>query len=186
MLSQGIAQEYLNELEKYNMYKRRSQGKLNADYLNRQLQEQNVQLATAEDNLEQFQAENRDWAATTNPEIVKGIARLQREIEVRSSAVLFLNQQHEIAKFDAQKDIPIVQVLDAPSVPTVKSGPKRLVWVLFAGLATLFVMGSLILLATVFNRLENGETVVKQVNAPVRLPEPISRMARVLAQKEVV
>jgi uncharacterized protein involved in exopolysaccharide biosynthesis len=185
-LSQAIAQTYVDELERYNMYKRRSQGKLNADYLNRQLTEQDSLLAKAEDNLEQFQNENRDWAATTNPEIVKGIARLQREVEARSSAVLFLNQQHEIAKFDAQKDIPIVQVLDAPSVPTVKSSPKRLIWVVFSGLVTIFAMCSLILLATVFKRLEDGETEAKAEAAQVRLPEPISRMARILAQKEVV
>ena len=136
--SRDILNQYLGELETFNLHKRRSQGKDNAQYLTRQLKEMQRELEQAEDSLEQFQLVNRDWAASSDPEILKMLSRLQRDIELKSRTYFFLRQEYEIAKLDAQKDVPIVRILDRPSLPTKKSGPHRGLAIVVCGMASLF------------------------------------------------
>ncbi len=124
-LSQAILTRYLNELENFNMYKRRSQAKENARYLAEQLEQKAQELAKAENALQEFQSQNQNWFGSTNGGIVKELSQYQREVEIRTQAYGYLTQQYEIAKLDAQKDVPIVRTLDDPSLPVRKSGPFR-------------------------------------------------------------
>ena len=48
-------------------------------------------------------------------------------------------EEYEIAKLDAQKDVPVVRILDQASLPTVKSGPHRTITVLLAS-AVAFIL----------------------------------------------
>ncbi len=136
--SQQILTQYLDELESFNLHKRRSQAKEKAKYLARQLEKIKRDLEAAEDSLEHFQLANRDWASSTDPEIIKMLSRLQREVELQSKTYLFLQQEYQIAKLDAQKDVPIVRILDAPTLPIEKSGPKRRVTLLIIGMLAFF------------------------------------------------
>jgi uncharacterized protein involved in exopolysaccharide biosynthesis len=138
--SQVVLQSYLDELEAYNLEKRRSRAKENVLYLERELKIGAEKLAQAEDNLEAYQMANRDWDITTDPEIIMSLSRLQRDIEAKSKMYGFLLQQYEAAKLDAQKDTPIVCLLDSPSLPTIKSGPHTVSTVLVSGLVTLICM----------------------------------------------
>ena len=138
-LSQQILNRYLAELETFNLHKRRSQARDNARYLNHQLKAIEQELTLSEDSLEQFQLVNRDWAGSTSPEILKRLARFERDIELKSKTYLFLRQEYEVAKLDAQKDVPIVRVLDPPSLPVQKSGPRRLMTVVISGVVALLL-----------------------------------------------
>jgi uncharacterized protein involved in exopolysaccharide biosynthesis len=144
-LSQAIVQEYLDELEAYNLHKRRSSARENEQYLARQLVEARQKLEAAEDSLEQFRLANADWARTGSPEVLKQHGRLERDVQMNSSIYLLLQQQHEMAKLEAQKDLPIVRILDQPSLPTVKSGPFRAkLLVLTAILAFFLTVGGVV------------------------------------------
>jgi len=136
--SREILNQYLGELETFNLHKRRSQAKDRARYLGRQLKDMKHELEKAEDTLEQFQKVNRDWSTSSDPEVWKILLRLQRGVELKSKTYFFLCEQYEVAKLDAQKDVPIVRVLDWPSLPTVKSGPRRMLVVLISGVMSLF------------------------------------------------
>jgi len=136
--SRAILNQYLAELETFNLHKRHSQAKDNAQYLARQLKEMQQELEQAEDSLEQFQLVNRDWAASSDPAITKMLSRQQRDIEVKSKTYLFLRQEYEIAKLDAQKDVPIVRILDQPSLPAEKSSPHRTLIIAVCGVLSLF------------------------------------------------
>lgn len=149
-LSQAVCNEYLAQLEDYNLTKRKSSAKNTQIYLAKQITSKEEELRVAELKLEAFRKLNSDWSGSTNPEILTELSTLQRNVEVNSGALLYLQQQFEMAKFNAQKDIPIVRVLDKPSLPTLKSGPQRTVTVLsFALLATLLTAGLLL----VYNRI---------------------------------
>ncbi len=124
-MSQALVAKYLFELENYNLHKRRSKAKENELYLSKQLKVIKAELSIAEDNREKYQTDNSNWASSSNSEIIKTLSRLEREVEIKSSIYLFLTQEHESVKFDAQKDVPIIQILDSPSLPTQKSSPKR-------------------------------------------------------------
>jgi uncharacterized protein involved in exopolysaccharide biosynthesis len=135
--SQALLQNYLDELEAYNLEKRQSRAKENVVYLERELKTGAEKLAQAEDNLEAYQMANRDWDITTDPEVIMSILRFRRDVEAKSKMHAFLMQQYEAAKLDAQKDTPIVCLLDSPSLPTIKSGPHIISTVLVSGLVAL-------------------------------------------------
>jgi tyrosine-protein kinase Etk/Wzc len=139
-LSQALVGEYLAQLEDFNLHKRRSTARDNERYLARQMITVNEELQAAEDSLEAFQKANLDWAVTGSPEILKELGRLQRQVNAKSSTYVMLMQQHEMAKLDAQKDIPIVSLLDPPSLPTMKSGPFRRNIILLSGIISFFLV----------------------------------------------
>ncbi len=124
-LSQAVLREYINQLEAYNLEKRRSGAKNNELYLAGQLENATNTLEAAEDSLEAFRLRNAAWAEYASPQVMKLHTRFQREVELRSRAYLMLQEQYELAKFEAQKDVPIVRILDQPTLPTQKSGPFR-------------------------------------------------------------
>ncbi len=135
-LSQEIVAAYLQELENYNLYKRRSAAGDNEKYLARQLVDAKRMLTDAEQALVDFRKVNAGWDETSSPEVISRQGQLVREVEVRNTAYLFLQQQYELAKLEAQKDVPIVRILDQPSLPTRKSGPHRLRMIVLAGMVS--------------------------------------------------
>jgi uncharacterized protein involved in exopolysaccharide biosynthesis len=137
-LSRNITHKYLVELEDFNLNQRRSKGKDNADYLERELAAHKGELAKVENDLETFQLANQDWQMTGSPEVLKELSRLRREVQVKTSVCLLLEKEYEMAKLDAQKDVPVVSILDAPSLPSVKSGPYRATMLAVTLIATLF------------------------------------------------
>lgn len=138
-LSRAIVTNYLDRLEDFNLHKRRSQAGDNEKYLSRQLVTAKEELQKAEDNLEAFQKINLDWAVSGSPEVLKELGRLQREVDVKSATYAMLAREHEMAKLDVQKDIPIVRLLDPPSLPTMKSGPFRRNLILLSGIVALLL-----------------------------------------------
>ncbi len=144
-LSQLIVAEYLTQLEDYNLNKRRSSAKNNAQFLSHQMELVGLELRGAEDQLEQFQNQNMDWNNTSSPEILKELSRLQRDVEIKSNTYTTLCHQYESAKLDAQKDVPIVRILDTPSLPTIKSGPFRRQVIILSGVLAFFVVALVII-----------------------------------------
>jgi uncharacterized protein involved in exopolysaccharide biosynthesis len=138
-LSQAVASEYLTQLESYNMHQRRSQAKERETYLARELSRTKQELEAAEDSLAGFQRYNRNWVSTSDPTLIKLVSRLQREVEVKTKTFAYLTQEYEVARLDVQKDLPIVRVLDNPTLPTEKSSPRRKLSVFLAGLASLVI-----------------------------------------------
>ena len=132
-LSQAVLSEYLTQLETYLRFKRRSQARENEIYLTDQRALRSIELAQAEDSLQQFMKVNRNWRTSSDPQLQTELARLRREAELQVKTYLLLSQQLELARLEVQKDIPIVRVLDEPSLPTRKSGPRRTFTTMLAG-----------------------------------------------------
>ena len=151
-LSQAILDRALTELESYNLYKRQSHGRENVRYLVRELSRTKEELADAENELEDFRMANRDWDRSGDPIILTRHGRLHREVEAKSATYFYLEKQLEVARLDAQKDTPIVRVLDSPSLPTIKSSPHRAVSVLLIGIVTLFLTSVAIIMMDAFHR----------------------------------
>jgi uncharacterized protein involved in exopolysaccharide biosynthesis len=124
-LSAAVANEFIHQLDRYNQETRLSKAKDNEAFIARRLEEVQGELRTAEDNLEKFQSQNRNYYAALAPDLTKELKRLQREVEVKNQVFLTLTQQHELAKIEAKRDLPIVQVLDYARPPEVKSFPQR-------------------------------------------------------------
>ena len=123
--SKIILEKYLVELENFNLYKRASQAKDNEKYLANQLESLKLALDNLEDEFVQFQKVNRDWLITSDPEILKEVVKFKREIEIKSQSFIFLNQEYELAKLESLKDVPIIRMLDNPTLPDIKVSPNR-------------------------------------------------------------
>ena len=63
--------------------------------------------------------------------------RLYREVEINSSILEFLVPLYEQAKFQEQKDTPVLQVIDRAVVPDKKSYPPRTLFAFVIGLASI-------------------------------------------------
>ncbi len=132
-LSQAVLSEYLTQLETYLRFKRCSQARENETYLTNQRALRSTELTQAEDSLQQFLKVNRNWTTSSDPQLQTELARLRREVELQAKTYLLLSQQLELTRLEVQKDVPIVRVLDEPSLPTRKSGPRRTFTTLLVG-----------------------------------------------------
>jgi hypothetical protein len=68
-----------------------------------------------------------------------------------------LAQQYEMAKLETQKDIPIVRILDAPSLPTMKSGPFRRNMILMWGIVTFILLVMIIIGRHLFQQITSND-----------------------------
>jgi uncharacterized protein involved in exopolysaccharide biosynthesis len=61
------------------------------------------------------------------PRLAVPYADLYRRVKVQETVYELLTQEYELARIQEAKDIPAVQVIDAPGVPEKKSFPPRLI-----------------------------------------------------------
>jgi capsule polysaccharide export protein KpsE/RkpR len=73
------------------------------------------------------------------PQLGMEYVRLYRNFEIQNRLIEFLLPLYEQAKYDEQKETPVVLVLDPAVPPERKSGPKRLLIVLAAGFSSLIL-----------------------------------------------
>lgn len=64
--------------------------------------------------------------------------RLQQEIEIQAEIQKFIIPLLEQAKLEEAKSLPIVSVIDEPSLPTIKDKPKRAIITILAGISIFF------------------------------------------------
>ncbi|MGE5693566.1 MAG: GNVR domain-containing protein [Candidatus Zixiibacteriota bacterium] len=129
-LSALVANQFVTELERYNRSKRKTKALNHQKNLERRLDSVKVELAQSENQLESFLEKNRNFAVSDDPELNRELARLKREVGIKSETYMTLTQQYELAKIETEKEIPIVQVLDAAVPALKKSAPKRTLLVL--------------------------------------------------------
>lgn len=95
----------------------------------------NVELASAEDSLRTFLANNRNLAS---PMLQIREASLRRELQVRQEVVLSVQAQLESARLESGKSLSGIAVLDAPRVPMKSMGPARTLSLLLVVLLATF------------------------------------------------
>lgn len=65
------------------------------------------------------------------------VEQLMREQKIQETVFLLMTQRYEMAKVDEARDTSTFQILDHPTLPTYRSRPKRLMSMLYGGLAGL-------------------------------------------------
>jgi capsule polysaccharide export protein KpsE/RkpR len=73
------------------------------------------------------------------PRLAVPYADLLRQLTVQETVYKLLIQQYEIARIQEAKDIPVVNVIDAPGIPEKKSFPPRILLALALTVVTLIV-----------------------------------------------
>jgi uncharacterized protein involved in exopolysaccharide biosynthesis len=79
---------------------------------------------------------------------------LYRRVKIQEAVYEALTRQHELAKVEEAKEIPTVRVLDSADVPEKKSGPPRLMIVIFGTGLSFGMALSIVLLKEKWRRVE--------------------------------
>ncbi len=102
------------------------------------------------------------------PQKAKNFLRHYRDVEVFNKLLEFVIPLFEHAKFEEQKNIPILQVVDYGRVPEKKSYPQR---ILFASIATFIaIIFTLIylLLSQIFKSSDDQRIIMIKKNLSFR------------------
>jgi uncharacterized protein involved in exopolysaccharide biosynthesis len=135
------AEVLLQKLEGYLSHERNARSRRNLDFVASRRSEAQADLARAEDALKEFRDANRK--IMNSPDLLLEEGRLLREIRVQEEVFLELTRQHEIAKIEAEKATPILEILDPPTLHYAPESP-RLPLLLGVGLLLGIVAGSLV------------------------------------------
>lgn len=169
-LSAAIVDTYLEELDNYNIHHRRSRAHNNEEFISRRLAQVKNELRQAEDTLRSFKEKNMNYLKADDPGLQLQLSRLQRNVELKAGLHMSLNQQHEMARLEAARDVPIVQVLDVGAVPLVKSSPRRSIILLAAFFGSLICSVLLSLWLDLFSRRQVKRNIDRVISSPgVRL-----------------
>jgi uncharacterized protein involved in exopolysaccharide biosynthesis len=122
-LSADIANQITTELDYFQRHFRSSNASEQRKFLEQRLGEIKNDLATAEENLKDFQEKNR--TVMQSAELLLEQGRLQREVDLNSDLFIELKKQYEMAKLDEIKNTPIVAVLDRAMPPATRAFPRR-------------------------------------------------------------
>jgi uncharacterized protein involved in exopolysaccharide biosynthesis len=94
-------------------------------------------LRSAEDRLQDFLKSNRQFASS--PDLTFERDRLQRYVALKQQVFTSLTQSYEDVRIREVRDIPVITLLESPSVPTLPEPRKRLF-----GLLVGILLGALI------------------------------------------
>ena len=89
------------------------------------------------------------------PEYAKEYARLYREVEIYNAMLEFIIPLYEQIKFEEIKSIPVLQIIDRPSLPEKKSYPPRTLYTLLITFIIVFTISQTIFFRDYLNKTEN-------------------------------
>jgi uncharacterized protein involved in exopolysaccharide biosynthesis len=116
-LSMQIAQNYLDEVTRFNLEARQSEAIAERDFAEERLAESRVELVSAEDALGEFLRANR--SISNSPELTLQRDRMDRRIMILQQVVASLSTAYQQARLDAVRNIPVISIIDQPRVPAV-------------------------------------------------------------------
>lgn len=165
-LSASIANEYINQLDIYNQERRNSNAKANLEFIEGRLEQIKKELENAEENLLDFTNKNQELLlsnieGTPNPRVSRSLPalemerdRLEREVSLKSDLFITLNSQYELAKIEAQKEIPVITVIDYGKPPNSPVPSKLKRNSLIAAFIGLFISVSLAFTMEYFKKVD--------------------------------
>ncbi|MDZ4257991.1 MAG: GNVR domain-containing protein [Gemmatimonadales bacterium] len=111
-VSLGIADRLLIGLNNFNLITRQSQAREERRFTEARLAEAQVELRTAEDKLQRFLENNRQFNSSAALQFQQD--RLQRDVQLQQQVVASLAQQYEENRIREVRDTPVITVIDTP------------------------------------------------------------------------
>lgn len=113
LLAEQVSARLLELLNDYNLEVRQSRARDEAKFVTDRLAEVQGELRAAEDALEAFIRNNRDFR--NSPELTFQRDRLQRQALARQEVYTTLLRAQEQAQIEGMRDTPVLQIIDAPT-----------------------------------------------------------------------
>jgi len=127
-VSADILNNLTESLNNFLLTKRTSNATEQRKWIERRLEEVKNDLIKAENELKNFREKNR--RVTDSPQLLLEQERLVREVTLQTTVFATLKQQHEVAKIEEIKSVPIINVLDEAKPAAKRNSPKRRVFAL--------------------------------------------------------
>lgn len=128
-LSQQLVEHVQALLEQFVMTRTRTRGGAKAAFAAARLAEARGEMDQAEDAFRAFLERNRNYQISPDPAIRLRGLRLEAELKLRQQLVSTIALTREQALMEEKNDIPILNLMDAASLPTDKTRPTRAVMV---------------------------------------------------------
>lgn len=109
-----IAERLLHGVNEFNLVTRQSQAREERIFTENRLREAQSLLRSAEEDLERFLTSNRQLG--NSPELALTRDRLERAVALRQQVAVGLAQQLEEVRIREVRDIPVITVIERPSV----------------------------------------------------------------------
>jgi uncharacterized protein involved in exopolysaccharide biosynthesis len=165
-LSAAVVHGFLDELNDYNVNKRQSKASANEHFIGKRLDQIKTELAAAEDSLLVFKRQNQNFETGGDPTLQMELERRERTAALKTEEFALMTKQYELAKIDAVKDIPVVNILDSGAVPIEKSWPHRSVYLISAFLFSLLGGIILSLWRDLSGKRRFGEQFERSIHSP--------------------
>ncbi len=134
-LAQQIADRLLGLVNTFDLEKRRSQATQERTFIEARLEEARENLRTAEDRLQAFLQQNREFRSSAQLSFQHD--RLEREVAMRQQLYTSLAEASEKARIEEVRNTPVITIIEAPLVPA-RPDSRRLA---LKGLLALLVGG---------------------------------------------
>jgi uncharacterized protein involved in exopolysaccharide biosynthesis len=129
-LAAQVANRMVEELNKFNVERRRSQSGEERIFTERRLVELQKELADAEDELVRFLQRNRQFSEFSVASV--GARSRERQVQLKQEVLATMSRSNEEARINEVRDTPVLTVIDPAEPPAWKSFPKRTISVLVA------------------------------------------------------
>lgn len=138
LISQQIVANILDELNRFNVERRRTQASQERQFAEQRLQEVRAQVGVAEAALESFLQRNREYRNA--PQLSFEADRLTRQLTLRQGLYTSLLQSYEQARLEEVRNTPVISIVERPRAP-VRPDPRGLVKKALLGLLLGSVLG---------------------------------------------
>ena len=139
-LATVVVEELVNIQNKINLSRVKEQG----EYLIERIDSLSSELGAAEEKLKEFRKKNRN-ISRRSPKLLLDENRLVRDLNTLELIYRNLKSEYEINRVEEIGDKKLIQILDEPLVPLMRTSPKRTLMVIQA-----FILALLISIAFAF------------------------------------
>jgi uncharacterized protein involved in exopolysaccharide biosynthesis len=122
-LAANIANTLDTLLQDFTVHSFTSQAAENRKFIEGRLDETQVDLARAENELRGFRERNLRIGNSPRLQLEEG--RLARSLREQEEVYLTLRRQYELAKIEEQRDTPVINIIDVAAQPTLRLSPRR-------------------------------------------------------------
>lgn len=110
-----ISRNILDEVNRFNLNRRQALAGAERSFVEKRLGEAQLELRQAEENLQSFLTENREFRSS--PGLQLEFDRLNRTVSMRQQLYNGLAQSYEQAKIEEVRDLPVITVVEPPETP---------------------------------------------------------------------
>jgi uncharacterized protein involved in exopolysaccharide biosynthesis len=121
-LSQQVASRMIGLVSQFNLQTRQTRAGAERRFVESRLQDARASLHAAEDRLQAFLQENREFRNA--PRLLFENDRLRRDIDQQQQVYTSLAQAYEQARIDEVRNTPVITILESPDLPA-RPDPRR-------------------------------------------------------------